>query len=120
MNLYDLDEKLLNVWVAKAEGNMIATYKHGDTVVGYQLYFYSGDTPSIPNYCGDPKIGQLIIEDHGITTIRMTGYFSTIADHMWQASHPNLEGSRGGPTELIAAMRAYVASKFGNELADEI
>jgi hypothetical protein len=117
MNLYDLDEQLLNVWVAKAEGHMIATIKQGTEIVGYSLYYHSGDTPRIPDYCGDPEVSDHIIALEGITTIHLPTFNEHYA---WRATHPELEGSRGGTTELKAAMRAYVASKYGNELPEEI
>jgi hypothetical protein len=122
MNLYDLNDKLLNVWVAKAEGHMIATHKNEVTgaVYGHQLYYYSGDTPPIPDYCNDPDLADPIIEKQAITTICMWGHFAHNDNHKWQASHPGLQGSRGGPTKLKAAMRAYVASKFGDNLPDEV
>jgi hypothetical protein len=117
MNLYQISDKLLNVWVAKAEGHMIATHKQGNTVIGHQLYFYSGDTPPIPDYCNDPELAKPIIEKQGIETMEVDFGPGT---HRWRASHPNLEGSRSGDTEWKAAMRAYVASKYGNSLPDEV
>ena len=117
MNLYDLDEQLLNVWVAKAEGHMIATLKHGDVVTGYSLYFYSGDTPPIPKYTTDARLADPIIEREGITILHLPTFGK---DYAWRASHPNMGGSRGGPNKLTASMRAFVDSKYGDELPNEV
>jgi len=37
----------------------------------------------------------------------------------WMAAHPNFGSGYPGPTPLVAAMRAYVASKFGGEVPDD-
>jgi len=117
MNLYEMDDQLLNVWVAKAEGHMIATIKPGVEITGYSIYYYSGDTPRIPRYTTEPGIADALIAREGITTIHLRSF---IPGYTYQASHPALKGSRGGPTEYIAAMRAYVASRYGNELPEEV
>lgn len=37
---------------------------------------------------------------------------------VWRATHRNIRGNYKGETPLIAAMRAFVASKFGEEVND--
>jgi hypothetical protein len=117
MNLYELSEPQLDCWVARALGHeprlvggceIIDWNRPGTKVTGCRFQ------PS-----ADPKHGEPIIEREGITTIRMFG-FSDNGEHTWQASHPKLKGSRGGPTELKASMRAYVAAIYGDELPDEV
>jgi hypothetical protein len=53
--------------------------------------------------------GGPIIEREGITVRRYT-------DALWDASIGRLDYVADGPTPLIAAMRCYVASKFGDDL----
>ena len=67
-------------------------------------------TPSIDWAQGGP-----IIEREGITVRRYT-------DALWDASIGRLDYVADGPTPLVAAMRAYVASKLGDEVEvpDEI
>lgn len=123
MKVSELNGRLLDAWVARAEGHNVATIKQGSEVVGYQLYYYSGDTPPLPEYSTDWADGGPIIERNGLEWERQSS-----DDGMslgWLASiEPTAENRRPpwqwGETQLIAAMRAYVASKFGSEVMGEV
>jgi hypothetical protein len=60
-------------------------------------------------YSTDWALAGPIIEREGITVRRYT-------DALWDASIGRLDYVADGPTPLIAAMRCYVASKFGDDL----
>lgn len=69
-----------------------------------------------PHYSTDPACGLAIIEREGMNLERVRlkpvewlADFGTDADG-------NIEGGTVGPTLLIAAMRAYVVSKLGEEI----
>jgi hypothetical protein len=135
MKVSELEGRTLDLWVAKAEGHMIATHKQGDTVVGYSLYFYSGDTPRLPDYSTDWADGGPVIEKAAIGW-RNRGATSHVGAHKglssvegqpWEAwfCDGGDEGGNGfldrvqtGKTLLIASMRAFVASKYGEEVPD--
>jgi hypothetical protein len=60
-------------------------------------------------YSTDWALAGPIIEREGITVRRYT-------DALWDASIGRLDYVADGPTPLVAAMRCYVASKFGDDL----
>ena len=60
-------------------------------------------------YSTDWALAGPIIEREGITVRRYT-------DALWDASIGRLDYVADGPTPLVAAMRAYVASKLGDEV----
>ena len=60
------------------------------------------------DYSSDWACGGPILEREGISIYRMT------TD--WSAAYNPSGAAQDGPTPLIAAMRAYVASKLGNEV----
>lgn len=106
----DLEGGGLDYWVAKAEG--------GNPVqeLGLVGWFHrnANGTSRKLSYSTDWSQGGPIIEREGISLKRDTGNHWTC----WK------EGVRdpilmSGPTPLIAAMRAHVASKFG-ETVEEI
>lgn len=121
MSLYsagELDGALLDAAVAKAEGaSVYADAAYGDMWEGSRTY-----RPSTDWNRGGP-----IIERERITTIASTcedsddqlewsavvGGFSCYIDELLPI--PSFIGQRG-PTPLVAAMRAYVVSKFGDEV----
>jgi hypothetical protein len=133
----ELNGRLLDAWVARAEGHNVATIKQGDTVVGYQLYYYSGDTPPLPEYSTDWADGGPILEkaaigwrDRGRTSnVGVHKGLSSVEGQPWEAwfCDGGDEGGNGfldrvqvGETLLIAAMRAFVASRFGDEVPGEV
>lgn len=125
-----LDGALLDAAVAVAEG-----YPVRNTRFGYEMDFpsyldemgqdgcYSGAYSPSDNWAQ----GGPIIERERIVAWRP----DVIKHHVWAAIHPESKGlgiysghridvhyhdGMPGPTLLVAAMRAYVASKFGEDV----
>lgn len=113
MKISELSGELLNVWVAKALGHNIATIKQGDVIVGYQLYYYSGDTPRLPDYSTDWSDGGPVIERDRIGVMPVG-----IEWKAWAIS--DMDATAVGIEPLVAAMRAFVGSKYGVEVPDEV
>lgn len=123
MKVADLDGQLLDYWVARAEGNLA----HGSTSpenAVVEHYGYGGEVEfrsSLSNWSPstDWEDGGPVI-DH-----TPFGIFERV-DGGWAAGiYRPQAGMRDlciayqtGDTLLIAAMRAYVASKFGDEVPD--
>lgn len=59
--------------------------------------------------------GGVIIEREGIGLHFGDGTWG-VAEGVWEASHPECLYVQRGETPLIASMRAYVASKLGDEV----
>lgn len=118
-NVHDLEGALLDAAVAKAEG------KRFDVFTGRMCYVDGDDwEPS-----RDWLIGGQIIERERITIVAHDAGYGD--GPQWSATPdpfssyidlplpiPTYRGDPGsrGPTALIAAMRAYVASRFGDEV----
>lgn len=71
----------------------------------------------LPAYSTGWRHGGPIIEREKIMPDPMTRHRE---DTNWQAQIWMPYACHTGPTPLIAAMRAYVASRFGEEVADEV
>lgn len=122
MRVSNLQGELLAQWVARANGWPVEV-EDGDDV---DSPLYTRDEHGIPqsftvhgywphgNWVqGGPLIAAWIdtldrADDHGT--------YPVTADEPWYASAGR--ASAIGPTPLIAAMRAYVASKFGDTVSD--
>lgn len=121
MKVAELEGAMLDAWAARAEGYSVVP------------------APSDPQGCwvedgGDPfpycpstdwRQGGELIERENIALLDPTffgngpwkafiGAFLDVADQ----EIVGMEGNGAGPTPLIAAMRAYVASKFGDEVPE--
>ena len=113
MKTNELKGTLLDYWVAKAEGLgpevewLMPTWNFSWRAVTERGIFTSSGT----RFCSDWSIGGPIIERESITlTPSPTG---------WTAMWPERRNEAEGPTPLVAAMRAFVMSKFGDEVSDE-
>ena len=107
--IQELTGALLDAAVAKAEGMRFECGRNGCYATsggpyGHMAYW----RPSAHWADGGPIIER---ELHGVEWFKGDGM-------AWIASYGDAECPRGetGPTPLIAAMRAYVASKFGDEV----
>lgn len=112
MKVSELSGALLDYWVARAEGiesGWLSLQDDGSAVcvLGPSVERCFEWSPSVDWGQGGP-----IIE-------RERMYLEWDADGYWVASTPT-SGHVRGPTPLIAAMRAYVASKFGENVLDEV
>jgi len=80
------------------------------------LQFYEGDEedhePPEYHYATDWALGGAIIEREGISILSTESgeWCATIGELYYEDDNPR------SPTPLVAAMRAYVASKLGNEV----
>lgn len=97
MKVSGLSDEKLNYWVARAEG----LEKGGSNFVAYSAFW---------------AVGGPIIEREDIIVERSGG--------SWIAKKANLSGTyyafhQTGKSYLIAAMRCFVASQFGDEVPNE-
>lgn len=119
MKTSDLTGVLLDYWVARAEGRKLEKrddewfVENNARCWMFELAFYR---PSTNWTYGGP-----IIEREGIELVTF-GLHETqwSANPEWQFPGCNdYSHIHTGPTPLIAAMRAFVASKFGDAVSDE-
>lgn len=115
MKVSELEGDELNWWVAKAEGVEVEFFSSGP-FIGLELMTkpkgFAGRVLWLPS--SNWSQGGPIIE-------RESGEIRPGVRTKWIASMGN-EMSRYsmyGSTPLVAAMRAYVASKFGDEVPEE-
>jgi hypothetical protein len=109
MKVVELEGEALNLWVAKAEG---VEYSVERSSIDWWVCADTGCTP-FDHYSPstDWAIGGTIIEQQRISIKQpQDGGAYAYFDH--------LDVTAAGSTPLIAAMRAYVASKFGEEVPD--
>jgi hypothetical protein len=115
----ELEGALLDAAVAKADGISVTLWADGRGCIadfGTAGLFWHGYSPST-----DWGQGGLIVERERITIV-----FGAVQDEpapVWQAwvgpvyaSDLDMRVDGDGPTPLVAAMRAYVASKLGEEV----
>ncbi|KVC81366.1 phage protein NinX family protein [Burkholderia ubonensis] len=124
MRVAELEGALLDYWVAKADGKDPIIYGNEDDDVRGHYVALSSDTsrayaPSSFWEQGGPIIERERIEVGPADT---DGWEAIVCQRM--EHHPVLGIPTGihlykkGATPLIAAMRAFVASKFGDEVGD--
>jgi hypothetical protein len=122
MKVSELSGAMLDYWVAKAEGLNVLSRETPSGV----SYWAEGDNRFIgyiggehlPQYnpSQDRHLGGMISERERINT---NFYDGTPGLDDWSADIGNPAGSRSfGPTPLIAAMRAFVASRFGDTVPE--
>lgn len=119
MKVSELNPPELDYWVAKAEGLPVAQWQG-------EWYLRTGN-PScpykkIPSFTTDWSQGGPIIEREGIS-ISWGEDDTPECKSIWSATM-GMEIKLGivmqdGLTALIAAMRAFVASKFGGEVGED-
>jgi hypothetical protein len=123
LKVSDLDGALLDYWVLRAEG------WENDRPQDLQLtrngeYCIAGVAPkhAVNGHCWkspstDWAIGGPLIEREGISLLEVAkGLWS--ANWMDWPSQGERDDPHTGPTPLIAAMRAFVADWFGEEVED--
>lgn len=102
MKVSELKGMMLDYWVADAEGML-------RMVSGTPEFRLGGYSPSTQWEHGGPIIDR---------EIERLMHCSSVPGMQWHATN-NARGGFYGDTGLIAAMRAYVASKYGEEVPDE-
>lgn len=131
MKISELEGRNLDEWVARAEGHHVAKYLSdgGPDILAVtsktdgRTRIIDGGTAFewLRSGCYHPssdwKDGGPIIEREGIDLMQI-GMDGSSA--RWSANfeywHEDREDRWTGPTALVAAMRAFVASKFGAEV----
>jgi hypothetical protein len=113
MKVPELTGALLNYWVAKAQG-MNVYIKSG--------FCFIEETRTSYHPSENWEEGGEIIERNCIAIYRDEYRDASGRWAGYGATMPKTAGyaSGSGPTHLIAAMRAFVASKFGDEVPDEV
>jgi hypothetical protein len=129
MKTSELTGELLNYWVARAEGLPAPELYDAGYGEAPQCYY---DTERWARYEptqdwaeGGPIIERMMLDGWGIWRYSDHDEFtcSNTDTEALPFKPNNYDGewiSMEGPTILIAALRAYVASKFGDEVPDEI
>ena len=126
MKVADLNGAALDYWVAKAEGHRVRV------VDGDVVFYTGGDDTGLkerrgPRYSPSAEWsdGGPIIERERIAFVQLVEAFHKNLGR-WEAhvdgyvAQGDLDGTACGfgQTQLIAAMRAYVVNKFGDEVPD--
>lgn len=102
MKVAELSGALLDYWVAQAKGDDFIKYREDG-------WF----RPSSDWSQGGPLLERALISvlHNPVDSPGAPGYWSAFI-------RPSDDDSIDGPTYLVAGMRAYVASKFGDEVED--
>lgn len=118
MKVAEMDGALLDYWVAKAEGLNAGFIKIGSDQ-------YAADGGMLYRPSAQWEESGPIIEREYITLLDPnfcnSGLWEAFMGAFLDVRNDDVVGmvaSGAGPTPLIAAMRAYVASKFGHEVPD--
>lgn len=129
MKTSELTGALLDYWVARAEGLEVTALPKDQRYsppARHMVRLKSGDPERcefawhgvgyrfIPNYSDDWAQGGPIIERERIGT----RWLGNDGDNRWVAYGSDGQADAFGPTPLVAVMRAYVASRFGDEVED--
>lgn len=120
MKVAELEGALLDYWVARAEGNLTLQSTGPDDAV-VEHYGVGGEIDGrSPLASWAPSenwdTGGPIIEREGISVLRWE-----IPDDdgmLWTARNLTATVHERGFAPLVAAMRAFVASRFGDEVPD--
>lgn len=134
MKTADLTGALLALWVARAQGRDVRANAYGYWVVrasaGLPFEGYIGEESGAlaPKFSPheDWAQGGPIIEREHICTAHFDNFLDDRKPVKWRAGYVDGEGyfssldlGFASPTLLVAAMRAYVASKYGDTVPDE-
>jgi hypothetical protein len=113
MQVVDLTGTQLDYWVAKAEAIEL---KYSDAMQQWRVMDEPTEIWWQPHV--DWSQAGPIIEREGIGFFRAESPGPEYGDEAWVASDAHDACTYRGNTPLIAAMRAYIASKFGIEVSD--
>jgi len=117
----ELEGALLDLWVARAEGEVLAPAHPAPDPNSGTYWLKMGQFASVkpcPQYHRRwDDAGPIIERELGTFTIER--HSRSVPIWYWADMGRTLARSRmGGPTHLIAAMRAYVVYRFGEEVPD--
>jgi Protein of unknown function (DUF2591) len=124
MKVSELTGALLDYWIAHAHGYAVringdqaeALACRSESVDGPDKCCWKSFAPSTDWAQGGPIIERIGI---GVVKFYEPKDGPVIPGFEWAALSLDDSIRMDGPTPLIAAMRAYVASKFGEEVPDE-
>ncbi|ACR28689.1 DUF2591 domain-containing protein [Burkholderia glumae] len=116
MKVSELSGALLDLWVARAEGDVLATAKPEFGRYWLKQGRY-GSVKECPRYSTDWAHGGPIIGRERIELLTAAGDPESCVA---QTVYGDLVISYFGSTRLTAAMRVFVASRFGAEVPDEV
>jgi hypothetical protein len=128
MKTAELTGVLLDYWVARAEGHeRVKIIGAGERLNGVRVEqdTCAATTPGFPDWWQPyhaetwHNAGPIIERELGTFSVERNGN----GDLVWYWADMGRTLTRyrlGGKTHLVAAMRAYVASKFGHEVPDEV
>ena len=111
MKVSELTGAKLDYWVAKAEGKLITLMGCFPVMVEYRTEHVTGWDEYSPST--DWSQGGPIIDREEIELVHRNGMDGRT---LWAIKENII---MRGETKLIAAMRCYVASKFGEEVPDD-
>jgi hypothetical protein len=113
MKVSDLEGIWLDYWVAKAQGHHLSCDWNQDDYI--LIGTGAGDLRQFSPSTAWIQGGEIIEEERLCITALNSGIWKGIANNASTA--PGIV--QFGQTPLVAAMRAYVASKCGEEVPDE-
>lgn len=125
MKVADLKGAALDYWVSRAEGvtTIIAVRQNtGDKHPSCIEVDYKGSRITWYHPSDDWRMGGALISRLPFGIFErdyQTGLWSAGIYTDTSVAKPVCDSYQTGPTLLIAAMRAYVASKYGEEVPDE-
>lgn len=112
MKVSELQGAYLNYWVAKAEGLTVVMHN------GHSQQLIELMHEGLPQHVLAPHYGLWGTAGPIIEREQISITCTLNCPPVWRATIRGLKGNHSGETALIAAMRAFVASKFGEEVAD--
>jgi hypothetical protein len=121
MKVSELTGEMLALWAARAAGYQAAII---DSIVGSHCFILPSNEYAHVTAPFEPHEnwaqGGPIIEREGISLLQIGNGNS---EAKWSANfetwHEERDDLWTGPSPLIAAMRSFVASKYGDEVPDE-
>lgn len=120
MEVSRLEGALLDYWVAKAEGLDPVIVNDQDGIARCTIGYFEPYSPSVEWTLGGPIIQreQFTLLDPKFCESGLWEAFMGAFPDVAKYSIVGMVAQGAGPTPLIAAMRAYVSSKFGDEVRD--
>lgn len=120
MKVSELTGALLDYWVARAEG---WTIKPAAPYAG--MLYATPERPDEWRWLDMFQLSTSWAQGGPIIYRERIRLLPSLLDDTWRASYSRIgtpvkyELACDGPAPLVAAMRAYVASKYGDEVPDE-
>ena len=114
MNIDDIDGISLDRWVAKAEGIEV---KYSTALEAWRIIGEPDEIQWLPHQDW-AQAGPIIEREKIAISPRAGEWTASIADPSENPNSPVVIAERTGATPLMAAMRCFVAHRFGEELPE--